>query len=847
MSAKWRRSLAWDDLHFPAAMWPVKAVLRALSSIWLAVVLLSLIALYATMASVPLGLLALAPTFLVKGLTLVATVGVVGCLPAYLVWRGLRRAGRGARFAASFVCLLVLSGLAVAGWWAGALPALSYDPATGTGFRLFASFVEEYKATTIRRLPGVEMSELEFYSWWPLRVVLLVFVANMVVATVRRIEFTFPNIGVLTVHTGIVVIAMGSIYYTGGKLEGDMILRAGMQPGSAGEPSDRFYDNTRVALHVSQSSAWWEQRPLTGVPRYNDYNLGAGGEVTARGRIDPDPDRPTGHGALSLEVARPGASRIDADLTFRVVGYSAYAEPVQDWAKAAPPAGPANPLQFMRLTLAPMDQGLRGRDFLFYFLPKAPQHRVADTGDFGIEVVEGMSEERFADLTAELPSGASHALVIEVPGSGEGRVVVPAEVGQEIQVGATGYRVTVERLEPRPPFPIITDGYRDATSSVAIVRVTPPSGPAFSRWVYHRFPEISQDMLDEVNAQGMPTRRAADPAIRIGYVDASRVFQVYVDAGLDGRARAIIRKADGVRVVNDLGPGSSLGEVVERVTLSMEDRWDHAEALERPRAVPAEMQEKASIGTHDRAMLGVEVSMRHPQTGAAVWSRVVWLPFTRYLNEGMGTERRVTLPDGRSLEMAFGRVWHALPGFSMRLLDFEMIPYPHGDVPRDYRSTIRVERRDGTGFTHVARLNAPLTAPFLWSPERGLVGNIVGRLVSALSPAQFKFSQAGWDASGWRETSELARQGRAPRASVRYTILGVGNNPGIHVIALGGVLMSVGIPWAFYIKPMIMRARKRKIQRDLARGVGPSRARAPGGPPVEQAPNMEVADATRDG
>jgi hypothetical protein len=56
----------------------------------------------------------------------------------------------------------------------------------------------------------------------------------------------------------------------------------------------------------------------------------------------------------------------------------------------------------------------------------------------------------------------------------------------------------------------------------------------------------------------------------------------------------------------------------------------------------------------------------------------------------------------------------------------------------------------------------------------------------------------------------------APRA--RFTILQVGNNPGIHVIALGGVLMALGIPWAFYVKPYLVRREKRLIQEAIAKG-----------------------------
>src|SRR5207302_8686123 len=115
-------------------------------------------------------------------------------------------------------------------------PQIAYDPGTHHGLRLFTGFVERNKAITLRRLPGMEMSELEYYAWWPLRVILLTFVMNMVVATVRRIDFVFRNIGVLTVHTGIVTIALGSVYYSGLKQEGDTLLLAGNPDPATGQP-----------------------------------------------------------------------------------------------------------------------------------------------------------------------------------------------------------------------------------------------------------------------------------------------------------------------------------------------------------------------------------------------------------------------------------------------------------------------------------------------------------------------------------------------------------------------------------------------------------------------------------
>lgn len=843
MSLKWQRSRRWDDEHIPGWAWPVKAVLRAFSSITLAVVLLSFVALYAVLASVPVGLLALAPTWGIYGLTLLAFVGAGAAMPVAVLWRASRdRIAFPARFAAAVVLFVGLA--AATGWaWAHLLwPVLHYEPATGRGLRLFASFCDRYKSTTLRRLPFMEMSELEFYSWWPLRAVLLAFVANMVTATVRRIEFVFVNLGVLTVHTGIITITLGSVYYASLKLEGDVLLLAG-EPGPDGTPTpgpavDTFYDHARAALWVSQRGLW-EQRPLSGIPRYNDYGLDAGPSPTARGVVGGE--RPASLPPLDLAVPPAASSgqnrphRVDADVRFRVVGYASAAEAVRDWARAdPPPSGPATPVRFVDLRVRfPRDASPRSV-FRFFLLPTRPAERTAPTAGFTLEYTRGMSDGRWAELTSPLPGGAAHALVIDVP-SATYRAVHAAEPGATID--AAGWRIEVQDVLPQPPLPIITEGYRGATSSVAVVRVTPPSGPAFTRYVYHRFPEISQDLLDAVNDRGMPTRRDADPAIRIGYIDASLV-QVYLDEREDGLVRAAVRLPAGrVLVTERLEPGSALEEFVPRrdpdrdpkIDLVLGERWEHAEPVERPRPLAERERRSEDVGTHARAMLAVEVSVdaRGPRIQAAPWSRVVWLPFTKYLGVGLDTERRVTLPDGRELSLAFGRAAHrfgrghnARPDFMIQLVDFRAITYEHRGAPRDYQSTIRVipAALSFEPYVHVTSLNAPLQAPFLWDDERrSWLANVAGTLASRLDPGQFKLSQAGWDQQGWERTQSAADRGELARPFASFTILGVGNNPGIHVIALGGVLMSVGIPWAFYVKPWILRRRARRLRERVAR------------------------------
>lgn len=830
MSQKWRRSQQWDREHFPAWAWPVRAILHAFSSITLAVILLSLVVVYATLASVPIGLLALAPTYAVYALTLAASIAVVSGIPVFVARRVLwNRVGRAPLFVGSVVGGIVLGVVGIEVWHLFLWPALQYDPASGRGLRLFASFCEAYKATTLRRLPGVEMSELEFYSWWPLRVILLAFVANMITATVRRIEFIFVNIGVLTVHTGIVVIALGSIYYHRLKLEGDTLLLAG-EAGPDGAPTpgplqDAFYDNTRVALWVFKDHVW-EQRGITGLPRYNDYNLGAGGSRGVLAEIGRAPSTESDAGrTLDLPVPTPSTTRIDADVRFRIVGYATYAVPVTDWLPARPgdpgTALEPNPIRFASmLSSIPDERGVvpRGPVARFYFMPHRTDGRLAENDAFGIEWTREMPPARWAALTTPVPDGALHALVVEIPRGGERgfRETYAVNAGSEVRVGDTGWTLRVKEVMPRPPFPIITEGYQGASSIVLVVRVTGPDGAAFDRWLYHRFPEISQDMLDGTDAAGMPARRPADPVIRIDYLDLSKL-QVYLDDRSGGKTRAIVRRPRGeIRVLEDLAVGSVLDDLVPGIGLSLDEAWPDSVALERPRVVPEQERRKEDVGTHSQARIAVEVS-------AGDWRQVIWLPFSRYLgiaDRNELAERSVRLPDGRRFMLAFGRRMHRLPGFMIQLIDFTMLAYQHRGAPRDYQSIVRVVPTDGSfeGFEHVTKLNAPLQAPFMWSQQRNWIANALGTIASRLSPRQFKFSQAGWDKGGWEQTQALVDAGRLGRPSVRFTILGVGNNPGIHIIAAGGVLVSVGIPWAFYVKPWLLRRRKSALQRQVAGG-----------------------------
>jgi len=867
MSAKWVRSKKWDDQHLTGVLTPLRWLLRAFSSIPLAVCLLVLVAFYGILASVPLGIIALSATWALYAATLVLAVVLGAGVPVWLGGRGLHRAGIGPapRFVISLLLLIGLAVAAAAAWYLFLWPLLHYRPATlgeggeWHGIRFFGDFIDRYQSVQFRRLPMMEMSELEFYAWWPLRLVLVLFVIDMVVTTMRRIEFTFVNIGVLTVHSGIVTLALGSAVYGTLKQEGDMLLQAG-PPDSTGEPTPGsaergFYDNTRIAIWAQQSPVpdgspgGWEQRPLDWLPRYHDYNLAAAGPGT-NGFEQHPALRDLGPVSIDAPIATPDMAQraVADDLTFRVVGYSPYATLTARW--VVPPDGRPSATDGpatsggtrMReveafLTVPDAQGGSDTRPQKTYrFLPDFAAQRAEVLDVFGVEYTRGMDPRRWSELTTLLPRGTQHALVVEHPGTGF-RSIYPVKVGQRLSVGDTGFELEVRSLDAAPPFPIITRGYQGATSSVAVVRVVPPQPTeadgakpvAFDRWVYHRYPEISQDLLDQLNERGMPVRRDADPALKITYIDAS-ILQVYLDERVAGEGvgsvRAIVRFPGGEATVTEsLRPGDLL-QVAPSLRLKLGLRSDNASLVEAPLAVPPEEQAKADIGTHKRAAVAVQVGL----SSDASFERIVWLPFTQYMGIGSETERSVDLPDGRRVTLAFGRVWHQLP-FEVRLTKFHMDPYPHSDTPRDYRSDVLVMSRWGGVYQDRERktsLNEPLLVrvPFIPRDDVPAPVNWAGRLWSLIIPNQYKFAQAGWDAQGWRESKARAEAGQGPKPHARFTILGVGNNPGIYVIAAGAIMMSVGIPWAFYVKPAILRYRKGKIQRKLGAGgkAGPQRA-----------------------
>lgn len=788
MSAKYKKIKQADEA-LPA---PLRWLTRAFSSITLSVFLLIGVAIYGALGSVPV-------YFMLVGLAwLVIFGGLVGAVG----WGSVKIANRPHWTARR---KLLIGGLALLGTIAAA-SALCWE-----AYLLIDAmpiFVE-HKATVIYRLPAIEMNETEFFGWWPLQILLLLFVINMVWATVRRIEFSLPRLGVLTVHTGIVTMALGSVFYSQLKVEGDMFIVRSDLPGA--RPVSHFYDRKMPAMFVSVDRAPAVQFELPELPRYNDY---------APGELD-----------IKLHEKPGFTDRFGDDLRLTIPGFIAYGELESTWVEA--PAAPGNqgiplPGTGPALTLAMGDQDASGDGPRFTLPAARPADRVLENEGWAVEYLHAPSAQRLNDLMSEAPVGARHALRVEIPAKNY-RQVWAITPGDAFDVGDTGYRIAVEEIGPYG-LPFVTEGYRGAADTQTTLRITRP-GPVkpLQRFALHRYPERTQDFVD--GNRGDPA-----PDIRTTYLDQSKiqvhlftdppppeVFPAIADVPSElveqaGGLWVLLRIAGIKPVISPLVEGKLplVDPTRDSAWLHVVDRLEHAVPAQQPVVTPKALRDPKIEGTYEKALVPVlvEADLRDEnfELTGETFSQTVTLRQMPYLEQQGGEMRpqTVSVPGYGNVEVSFSRRRLALP-FAVAMTDFEMTPYAGSDIPRDFQSDLLVYPVDDSG--------QPDGAPERYFPR--LNNPAVVRAQDApLRLSKIKLSQAGWD-PGDPETSPRDKQLRDEQGRFinqqRFTILGVGNNVGVRVVALGGVLIALGIPWAFYVKPWMIKRRAKKFNASLSK------------------------------
>lgn len=73
----------------------------------------------------------------------------------------------------------------------------------------------------MRQWRAFEMTEFEWFHWWPFTTLVGLIALTLIVTTLRRIPLRVVNLGVWTIHTGVIVLIVGSFIYFQSKVEGD--------------------------------------------------------------------------------------------------------------------------------------------------------------------------------------------------------------------------------------------------------------------------------------------------------------------------------------------------------------------------------------------------------------------------------------------------------------------------------------------------------------------------------------------------------------------------------------------------------------------------------------------------
>jgi len=776
----------------------------------------------------------------------------------------------------------------------------------------------------VRQWRGLEMTEFEWFHWWPFDLLIALICANVTIATLRRIPLTAVNYGVWLIHGGILILCGASVWYFSTKVEGDapvvrrqvaialpdgergtmpaipgnaLELEGGdglwsfrvssidpswsilsgedageeafavnvtvqgpdgmfvrqlldgypqytedvIRTGDPGQPMARavkeigrplvdaslsmalepavqrhFY----LANHIAKSWALylreagtraWTQRPIEGLPLYNDY-VGSVDEVWLEPGHEPPLD-PIDVAIAPAEVADPLAGR---DL--RATAYLRYARLEE---RRLPGGERLDPVVRVRLREIP------GGRFDYELVAFDPRRATDESGDVRFVWVESdaereaLAEVREPTLTIGVPDAGVEAAEVPVR-----RTLASDPDLDYTPLGDSGFAYRIEFIQDGIELP-----GGGGPHALASLQVRGPEG-AFERWVFEddrisvdMDPEPEQnehtadDGHDHAEGDGHDHAHGKEPASphdrRMRSPDPRLVTAF--DAGFAPAPVTIVGGPadDDWHVLVPFGgedpwrrvePGDTVTLFeTERATIEVDvvSAWARSRREVRPAVVPPHRRER---DVRERLSM-IKVHVPGAQDS-------VWVPYHHYPTRGRNdTLRRyahrpaqVRLDDGRRIELVLSRERRPLP-HPVRLDDFRLTTHVGGfsgrvSSIRDWTSVVSFRQGGGWSETRRVSMNQPA--------EYG----------------ELSFFQAEWD-----PPSGPRFPGDASSAGLNYTVLGVGNRHGVGLQLFGCTVAVIGMIYAFYFKPYV-----RRRQQALPRA---ARAEAGAPPSVDPMPVLD--------
>ena len=489
------------------------------------------------------------------------------------------------------------------------------------------------------------------------------------------------------------------------------------------------------------------------LPRFNAHPEGvdAGPLVPKLRRYDPD-------ARAGVPVPVGG----DEPLTLTVTGYWPYAE-IEALADLVPDGGETA----IKLTHAPHeghDPEAEGEQAPQWLFPGRPGMDALVTEQVAMRHVARADLEPEQLLQA---AGEVHQIQVTTPGGELETGIVP---GQTVEVG--GYELRAERAVPS--WRTIDGRLRDAF----VIHVDPPDGAHFNRMVLDG-EDLQTDFADDPSAGPMGQRQDAplddDLVVRYRFADTLQLTPRQAPV----RHTLLTRPGESavhlLTIANDRPPALTEHDDAFEIGGFLAERVDDVRWSERVVEVPADRRNE------DDGRAGLHQVVR-VELARGDWSADVLVPFGLWPHLQPWTGPVVDVPGvAEPVRLQLGNLARPMPR-RVQVDRFEAIPYDGEEASatalmRDFRSEVTlIDERTGRQRSDVAQLNDPvfitLDGP-LWYDESWLL------------------YQASWDPE-----------------NQAFTVLGVGNRPGIRTMVVGCVLMGVGLMWAFYVKPVIIRRRK---------------------------------------
>jgi cytochrome c-type biogenesis protein CcsB len=724
---------------------------------------------------------------------------------------------------------------------------------------------DAWRYSMLRQWRPFELTEFEWFHWWPFLALMLLIAANITWTTLRRIPFRPVNFGVWMIHSGILTLIAGSLWYFSTKVEGDApvsrrevlleitssdgaskgvgkilaapgnqtqiqvgaekwsVQVASIDPnwklqtadalggsaysimmvvdgprqkfirqvidgrpdlaedllftGNDQNPVERAVKAKGTAIveplfvarveYASQhwfylkndlEKSWalyvrkpgdtaWCERPINGLPFYNDYISDRSHIFSAAVDEPIDP----------IDVAIPALAANDPfpNIIFSATGYLRYAVEQSRLARGAVDS-PLNPALRVRIE----SPNASARDFtLAAFDPRAR----TSPGD--------LIRFRFVDSAAMLAERSHEARVqFTLEGVGDILVDLAAKPGADgfIPIGLVerGYGFKVAGAQDDM---VLSGG----EVSVVIVDMKTPHGE-FRRWIFND-PALNRDMKASDNPDPRSAPMSMAPELGARYLPGIGRIPITLIAGPDPAQLTAVLAITNETQVRPIAIGEPL-VLGEGTTLRVLEYFTRAVPEVKPVIVPPNQRVKdvgersamARIGTID---------------GETKWLRYHDYAFDRtedVLRGRLFSPTRIRLADGSEAEVLFSRRRMPLPS-AVALETFTLTSHVGGftgetSTIRDYTSQLRFGEPDGKwGAPQAVSVNQPIEHDGLW------------------------FFQAQWD------PPDAGQDGLPASAGLNFTVLGVGTREGVWLQLTGAIMAAIGMCYAFYVKPVIKR------------------------------------------